>query len=204
MKIANFKFQIISSGVTLVELLIVIAIMSIILGLAIPTYNTFNRKQTLRQSGETLIQALRDAQNRATSGDSATLCDLVFPAPSPGVPLNYPFLGWAVVLQSGAVNGKTYTITGKCQTAAPNPPVDKAAKTNQQFAGASYISAINPNVSPIYILFEPVSQAIKFYNSANLDAASEINTPQVVITLTQDTQTYNITVTNAGAIYNSP
>lgn len=83
-------------GFTLVELLIVIAILSTILGLGIASYNGFNRRERLKQSALTLKSHLRFAQTKAMSAEK------------PGVGCS-AFVGMEVTFIS-----TTYTVSHQC------------------------------------------------------------------------------------------
>lgn len=54
-------------GFTLIELLIVISILVTLLGLGIASFNTFNRRERLKQTGLTLKSSLRFSQTKAIS-----------------------------------------------------------------------------------------------------------------------------------------
>lgn len=55
-------------GFTLLELLIVVAIIGLLTGVAIPAFSAFTRRQALTQAAKNLKTDLRAVQNRAVSG----------------------------------------------------------------------------------------------------------------------------------------
>ena len=57
------------TGYTLFELIVSIAIITIVFGLAIAAYNTFNKRERLRQTGLNLKANLRFAQTKALSAE---------------------------------------------------------------------------------------------------------------------------------------
>ncbi|MBI5019119.1 prepilin-type N-terminal cleavage/methylation domain-containing protein [Candidatus Gottesmanbacteria bacterium] len=59
-------------GFTLVELLIVISILIIMLGAGLATFNSFNRRERLKQTALTLKSTLRLAQTKAISVEKPT------------------------------------------------------------------------------------------------------------------------------------
>ena len=56
-------------GFTLIELLVVVGIIVLLVGGGVAAYNNFNQNQILAQATATLRTNLRDAQNRALSGE---------------------------------------------------------------------------------------------------------------------------------------
>lgn len=64
----NNKFKV-QNGFTLVELIVVVVIILTLTGFGIVSYNKFNQKQALTQTAFEIRNNLRDAQNRALSGD---------------------------------------------------------------------------------------------------------------------------------------
>src|SRR3989339_1397940 len=61
-----------SSGFTLIELLIVVTIIVLVTGAAIPSFAGYVRNQTIIQATEQLKSDLRTAQNKAMTGASST------------------------------------------------------------------------------------------------------------------------------------
>jgi len=59
----------IKKGFTLIELLIVISILVSLLGMGLASFNTFNRRERLKQAGQTLKSTLRFAQTKSISVD---------------------------------------------------------------------------------------------------------------------------------------
>lgn len=89
------------AGFTLIELIVVAAIIVTLTGLGIAGYNSFNQKQILKQSAEEVKSNLRDAQNRALSGEK------VYPDCDNRV-LNY----WVFTITSAT----EYKIEGSCDS----------------------------------------------------------------------------------------
>ena len=59
-------------GFTLLELLVVVAILVLVFGLSIASFNTFNRRERLKQAALNFKSVLRLAQTRAISVDKPT------------------------------------------------------------------------------------------------------------------------------------
>ena len=63
------------SGITLIEVLVVIAIAAILLGLAVPSFTAFTRAQQVRTTTDLLASSLNEARMRALSqGRTVILC----------------------------------------------------------------------------------------------------------------------------------
>ena len=56
------------TGFTLIEFLIVVALMGVMAGFAIPQYIGYSRRQTLKTAGEELVAHIEGARNKALSG----------------------------------------------------------------------------------------------------------------------------------------
>ncbi|PIU03583.1 hypothetical protein COT44_02180 [Candidatus Shapirobacteria bacterium CG08_land_8_20_14_0_20_39_18] len=70
--------QPLSSGFTIIELLVVMVITSLLFGVGITNFNEYNRRQTVAQAAETIKNNLRLAQSKAQSGEkdcSVGVCD---------------------------------------------------------------------------------------------------------------------------------
>lgn len=61
-------------GFTLIELLIVTSIIGLLLSIGVASYNTFNRRQMIRETALDLLNNLRFAQNKASSGEKPAGC----------------------------------------------------------------------------------------------------------------------------------
>lgn len=87
------------SGYTLIELIVVIAIMGLLVGASIAGFNTLNQRQTVLSAGREVLSIMRTAQQRAISGQKPTsgTCDQL--------------LGYSV---KGTVNSDTYTLNTVC------------------------------------------------------------------------------------------
>lgn len=121
---------------TLIELLVVVSLISLFSFFAIAAYNNFNRTQNLGLTVKELKAVLRDAQNRALSGEKdTTACG------------DEKLIGWIV-------NWRTvdYDILGNCENSLdPTDPI-VFSTTTYNLSSADGISFRTPDT----ILFKPV------------------------------------------------
>lgn len=94
-----FHFQRSQAGFSLIELLVVVTIILTLTGLGLAGYNNFNQRQILRQAAEGVKNSLRDAQNRALTGEKGSICTGI---------LDY----WRFSIN--ATTRTSYYITGRC------------------------------------------------------------------------------------------
>ncbi len=104
------------TGYTLFELIISIAIISIVFGLAIAAYNTFNKRERLRQAGLNLKANLRFAQTKSLSAEK----------PSSGCTT---FSGMQVSFTSN-----TYSIVHVCTEGAVGTSIDTTLPSDITFS----------------------------------------------------------------------
>ena len=72
----NIKFSFSKYGFTFLELVITIAVLSILIGAAFTNYSRFNQRQGLIAGGQTMKNVLRDAQSRTfTSEVDCSACN---------------------------------------------------------------------------------------------------------------------------------
>lgn len=69
-----------NQGLTLVEILLVVGIIAIIAGISVPFYRNFQSSQELDIASKDMLLNLRDAQNRARSGQDDSVWGVHFNA----------------------------------------------------------------------------------------------------------------------------
>lgn len=160
------------NGFTIIEIIVVVVITMILLGLGVAGYSNFNQTQKLKQTAEDIKSALRDAQNRALSGEkNSTVCGA---APS-SLPLNH----WRFSITSN----NAYTISGSCE--------------GSTFGLKSYITPTNITMSPSSgnIDFKPLGQGVTQGSLTTITLTSAVTNKSIDITISTNG---DITV---GAIY---
>lgn len=103
-------------GYTLFELIVSIGIISMVFGLAVAAYNTFNKRERLRQTGLTLKSNLRFAQTKALSAEK----------PSTGCTT---FMGMRV-----SFTASTYTIDHMCSEGVVGSSISVTLPTDITFS----------------------------------------------------------------------
>ena len=88
-----------SRGFSLLELLVVVSILVLVIGLSISSFNSFNRRERLKQASLNLKAAIRFAQTRAISADKPASC----------VASNASFVGMAINFTNNS-----YTVQHVC------------------------------------------------------------------------------------------
>jgi prepilin-type N-terminal cleavage/methylation domain-containing protein len=103
-------------GFTLIELLVVVGIIVLLVSGGVAAYNNFNQNQILAQATATLRTNLRDAQNRALSGEkdcSAGVCGGVTAGCGNDSSGEKPLDGWRVEFLT-TTTPHSYRIYGVC------------------------------------------------------------------------------------------
>jgi prepilin-type N-terminal cleavage/methylation domain-containing protein len=115
------------AGYTLIELIVVIALIGLMTGASIAGFNTLNQKQIVTTGGKELASVLRTAQNRAVSGIKPT-----------GVTCT-TLLGYRV---TGTANGSAYSLDVVCNNGGA--PVVTTIKTYNLPVNITFSASIAP------------------------------------------------------------
>lgn len=145
-----------SQGLTLIELMISITIFGILVGLGMASYNEFNRSQTLKQAALNLKSNLREAQNKALSGEKPTTGCTVLD-------------GFEVRFTAG-----NYTILAKC---SPGPTYG-AATTLSLPSGVQITTFPSPNP----LILKVLGQGTNIVNETDIVLSGFSKTQTVTVT----------------------
>lgn len=138
-----------SSGFTLIEMIIVIALMAGFIAVALPKMNSFNKEQFLPQAADALQEAIRVAQSNATSGvkcssEASTAWYFEFksnPGPSP----------------------YSYVIGSTCSSLTPTPlPSPISSSVNVVLVDIDGCSPVPSNFSGMGVKFQNISGEVSF------------------------------------------
>ena len=169
-------------GFTLIELIVVIAIMGILVVMAVPSYTQYSKNQKLTDSASQLQTVLRQAQNNAQTG---TVCNT-----------GYRALGWRVGL-----NYLAYEMLATCVGTPPsttpqiyNLPIGITISSITNEDGLSGLCDI-----PATVIYNNLSSSAEF----EVSRCSSGTNGFLDITLTQDGtgQTKIIRIEKGGGIY---
>ena len=182
-------------GFTLIELLIVVALIGILSTIILANYNSFGRRQEVRNGAENLKSELRRYQTFAIAGqkhpiqtnecDGLTLERYEIIAYKPD-PLDVGDNGFGASIFCGS---EDFGITEKA------PWANRANSVILEEVG-SFNGAIPVSADQIDIRFLPVAQGAELL-------ADGVSVDRVYMTLSNDvgSATYNVIVTRAGEIY---
>lgn len=134
------------SGYTLFELIVSIGIITIVFGLAIAAYNTFNKRERLRQAGLTLKANLRFAQTKSLSAEK----------PSSGCTT---FSGMRV-----SFTASTYSIVHMCSEGAVGSSIDVSLPSDVTFFP-----------TPTTFTFLPLTRAISLSAQQSIVLTNGVN-----------------------------
>ncbi len=164
-------------GFTLIEMLVVIAIIGILSLIVITRYKIFESKLALQRSATHLSQALRKAEEMAMAAKSSDKCNNEFPEGGYGVYLN-------------KISQKIY-IFADCDG-------NKRMTSNEEVAEVKLESDVEIKEmvsSPLNIVFQPPSPDV-YINSDTINQAG------IIISIIRDPNSYKTIVVNkSGLIY---
>lgn len=188
-----------SLGFSLLELVIVFAIITLLLGFAIPGLLKFNKGEALKSSASDLKSNLRYAQDSAISGkkehplaSGVTVC-------SP----NSTLLGYYI---SFKVNNTSFSVSVKCGFSVFN---DYTVRT-YAFPQGVTVKRLNPAPDPLSgstatVLFKPVDKGLRFVNGSSAlilpDDSNNWNISSLEIVLTNGDNDYSVIIGSSGEIY---
>ncbi len=160
----NFAFQFPKArnlrAFTLIELLIVVAIFGLTVTLVTAAFITFDRNQKLSNAALQLKSDLRQAQNKALSGDKGS------GSGSSVCPSTSTLGGWYIEISTdptGGSNGQ-YTLAGDCKTGGSDS--NFAVKTVFLPGGVTVSATSLGVITNADIFFQPISSGVSFHNGS--------------------------------------
>lgn len=167
------------NGFTLIEILIVVALLAITAVVVIPNLRKFNEDQDLISASNSLKQALRIAQSSASSG---TKCSTL------------PAQSWKVSIQTQQLNVVALCLDPSTQ-ASPSPEARTPMAFPQGISVSSDNCGVLGNVGADIIF---TSGKISFTCNNGLFVSSPFI---VTLSSSKSTQTMDITIDSGGLIY---
>lgn len=189
-------------GFSLIELLVVFAIIALILGIAIPGFSNYNKNQMLKTAAFDLKSVLREAQNASLQGKKETCKTEGCITCSE----NHTLIGHYVTFDK--VNSRESYLMGiHCGI---DNPLDYSIKEVQlSSAGIVYIKKIAyySGLSEVpkdlmTVMFKPVNEGVGFISGRPVNSLEEIGlVDKLEIVLTNGSQDHAIIVSSSGDIY---
>lgn len=154
--ICKLAIKQLNNGFSLIELLIVIAIFGLTVSLVTASYITFERNQKLRGAAQQLKSDLRQAQNKALSGDKGSggaLC-----------PATSTLGGWFIKVSTdtGGGNNAKYTLYGDCRTGASDAAFSE--RTIFLPSGVTVSATSLGATNSVSIFFRPLVSGVTYHN----------------------------------------
>lgn len=204
----SFKLKVpsLKLGFSLIELLIVIAIFGLTVSLVTAAFITFDRNQKLRNAALQLKSDLRQAQNKALSGDKGS--------GSAVCPSTSTLGGWYIQIStdpSSGNNGK-YTLVGDCRTGAADSSF--AAQTFLLPGGVTVSTTNLGAISNVAVFFQPLTSGVTFHNAGLVppffDSSGNLvnqlgagGVLTITLTSAMGSGTYQVVVSSSGEINES-
>jgi len=213
-----------SKGFTFIEIIIVFSIVGLIMALAIPGFDNFNRNQILKTAAENLKFSFREAQYASLSGKKEECNPLLCPDQLANPPcctndtLNeigycsnkYTLIGHYITLHKGMTK---YSIGIYCGiTGVVTYPVKNVSFSNGDIVSVDSIVddrgvKRGEGNNEIMVIFKPVNKGVGFYEFSNgqpesyqLGLEEDIESLTVYLTI-GNSQKYSVTVSSVGEIY---
>ncbi len=218
-------------GFSLIELLVVIALFSITSIAVTVSYISFEAKEQVKNGALQLKSDLRNAENKAVSGDKISNTSgpcTTTSTPVSGSPITANSLGGWYVYVDNTSPAITYQITGVCLTSnGATPPVyseNSFGNVSYKFPTGVYISCIKynsgdscapaPTHTKAYVFFMPINNTVYFFDQ-NVDQTDFLDNStgapnptgqltggtEIVFTITDGSSSYEVHVNKTGSIY---
>lgn len=182
-----------SSGFTLIEMIIVIALIAGFIAVALPRMNNFNKEQFLPQAADALQEAIRVAQSSATSGVKCS---------------SEVSTAWYFEFKSNpGPSSYSYVIGSTCSLLTPTPvPSPISSSVNVVSVDIQGCSLITSNFGGVGVIFQNISGGVSFLQgfTNNCSAVQLDKAPKMTITLqlgNDASKQAKIVVERGGAIY---
>lgn len=190
-------------GFSLIELLVVFAIIALILGIAIPGFSNYNKNQMLKTAAYELKAVLREAQNASLQGKKET-CKIG--GCTQGSCSNNDTLIGHYVTFDLENNPGGYLMGIRCNADNPKDYSVKEVQlsnngTVNAISIAYFLGETGTSKNLVTVMFKPVTGGVRFI--FGLSDAPEETTPidRLEVVLSNGSQDHAIIISSSGDIY---
>lgn len=170
-----------SSGFTLVELLVVISIMSILSVVGLLNIKDFKPDQDLRSEAFTLQTLLQEARSNAKNG---LTCDSSDPS------------DWRVHIEEGLSS-----LTLSCTKFTDGVTVPKKTMNFNPTISVSSVNGSTPSCTAYELLYKKSQDQVEFVGAPSINCPSNITSLDISLINSVNSGTKTVTVDSGGSIY---
>lgn len=173
-------------GFSLIELLVVFAIIALILGVAVPGFTNYNRSQVLKTAAFDLKSILREAQNASLQGKKEGPCTA-----------SDTLIGHFITFNDGAIS---YDYGISCGLLDPYTIASYDFSHNDSVYIDDIKDSAENSKSPVTVMFGPVNEGVRFIDGPP-SGGINMNVDYLKIILSNGVRGHAVYISSSGDIY---